>query len=273
VLHIERRRYTEALDTYAGMYDTAKQLGEPATLAHALMNIGVELDHADRKHEAVEHLEHARDVSFRANKAWAALIHSYLSCIYPSSGESLRFQRASETAQTLAFYLPTYENDEEAVFYNMSAVLAERSYGYLEVGKPEMTLAMKDEIMRQIRQDHNTRLETWIFLDWARAYLMLHAVEESVNAAQEFLRRSSTLQSDHALRRVCEYLEDLEDAGYADVQVVQEELKYTNSSSSFGGPLTRYELRKSGYSVHSNGQVLSIVAIGRACAFPLLQMK
>ncbi|HLQ27948.1 MAG TPA: hypothetical protein VK140_01770 [Ktedonobacteraceae bacterium] len=77
------------------MYDTAKQLGEPATLAHALMNIGVELGRAGRKQEAVEHLEHARDISFRANKAWAALIHSYLSRIYASSGDSLRFQRAS----------------------------------------------------------------------------------------------------------------------------------------------------------------------------------
>jgi hypothetical protein len=31
--------------------------------------------------------------------------------------------------------------------------------------------------MRQIRLDHNTRLETWIFLDRARAYLMLHEVK------------------------------------------------------------------------------------------------
>ena len=115
----------------------------------------------------------------------------------------------------------------------MSGVLAERSYGYLELGKPEMTLAMKDEIMRQIRLDHNTRLESWIFLDWARAYLMLHEVEEGVKAAQEFFRRVSTLQSDHALRRVYAYLEDLENAGYADTQVVRdfrEELKGSNSS-------------------------------------------
>jgi hypothetical protein len=166
---------------------------------------------------------------------WYAL----LSRVYASRGKSLRFQRASKTAQTLAVYLPAYENDEEAVFYNMSGVLAERSYGYLEIGKPEMTLAMKDEIMRQIRQDHNTRLETWIYLDWARAYLMLHEVEEGVKAAHEFLQRSSTLQSDHALRRVYEYLEDMENAGYADVQVVRdfrEELKDSNSSSSSGPP-------------------------------------
>lgn len=120
----------------------------------------------------------------------------------------------------------------------MSGVLAKHSYGYLEIGKPEMTLAMKDEIMRQIRLDHHTRLETWIFLDWARAYLMLHEVEAGVKAAQAFLRRVSTLQSDHALRRVCEYLEDLENAGYADIPVVRdfrEELKDTGSSSSSGG--------------------------------------
>jgi len=112
----------------------------------------------------------------------------------------------------------------------MSGVLAERSYG-----KPEMTLAMKDEIMRQIRLDHNTRLETWVFLDWARAYLLLHEVEEGVKAAQEFSRRSSTLQSDHALRRVREYLKDVENAGYADIQVVRdfrEELQNTDSSST-----------------------------------------
>ena len=51
---------------------------------------------------------------------------------------------------------------------------------------------------------------------------MLHEVEESVKAAQEFLRRSSTLQSDHALRRVSEYLEDMENAGYTDIQVVKD---------------------------------------------------
>jgi hypothetical protein len=109
------------------MHDISKQLGEPATVAHALMNIGVELDRAGRKQEAVEHLERARDVSFRANKARAAVFHSYLSRIYAGSGDSLRFQRASETAQTLAIFLPTYENDEEAVFYNMSGILAEHN--------------------------------------------------------------------------------------------------------------------------------------------------
>jgi hypothetical protein len=114
----------------------------------------------------------------------------------------------------------------------------------VELGKAEMTLAMKDRIMRQIGQDQNMRLETWIFLDGAHAYLMLNEVDESVKAAHEFLRRSSTLRSDHALRRVYEYLEDLENAGYTDVPIVRdfrEELKGCNSSSSSGG--TSHEIK------------------------------
>ena len=93
----------------------------------------------------------------------------------------------------------------------------------------------------------NTRLETWTFLDWARAYPMLHEVEEGVKAAQAFLRRASTLQSDHALRRVSAYLEDLKNAGYADIQIVRdfrEELKENNSSSSSGG--TSHEIGSQG---------------------------
>lgn len=76
------------------------------------------------------------------------------------------------------------------------------------------------------------------FFDRAPAHLMVHGVEEGAKAAHEFWQRSSTLQSDHALRRVYAYLEDLEDAGYADVQVVRdfrEALKDTSSSSYSGG--------------------------------------
>ncbi len=222
VLHVERRHYGKALEAYQGMHETAKQLGEPGTLAHALMNVGVELERAGRTPEALDYLEQARDVSFDASKAWAALVHSYLSRAYAGAGDSLRFQRASETAQKLAVYLPEYEDDEEAVFYNMSGVLAERSSGYLEIGKPELTLAMRDEIMRQIREDHNTRLETWVYLDWARAYLMLHEVEKGVEAAREFFQRATRSRSNHAIQRAYDYLTTLEQTGYRDLQVVHD---------------------------------------------------
>src|SRR6266487_3719801 len=222
VLHVERRHYGKALEAYQGMHETAKQLGEPGTLAHALMNVGVELERAGRTPEALDYLEQARDVSFDASKAWAALVHSYLSRAYAGAGDSLRFQRASETAQKLAVYLPEYEDDEEAVFYNMSGVLAERSSGYLEIGKQELTLAMRDEIMRQIRENHNTRLETWVYLDWARAYLMLHEVEKGVEAAREFFQRATRSRSNHAIQRAYDYLTTLEQTGYRDLQVVHD---------------------------------------------------
>ena len=230
VLLVERKRYAEALQTYEGMYKTAQQLGEAGTLAHALMNIGVELERSGQKQEAVDRLEQARDYSFDASKAWGSLVHSYLGRAYASVGEEVRFQRASERAQKLAVYLSAYENDEEAVFYNMSGILAERSGGYLALGKPQMTLAMKDEIMHQIKADTNTRLEAWIYLDWARAYLMLHEVEAGVTEARQFLEQAQRFKLDHAIQRAHEYLQDLEKAGYSEVQAVRvfrEELRQT----------------------------------------------
>ena len=50
----------------------------------------------------------------------------------------------------------------------MSGILAERSYGYLELKEPKKTLDMKDEITQQIDLTHNTWLHAWIPLDWAR---------------------------------------------------------------------------------------------------------
>lgn len=63
------------------------------------MNIDMELDRASRKQEAAKCLEHASDLSSRA-----------------SSGDGLPFQRTSETAQTLAIYLPAAEATFERSF-------------------------------------------------------------------------------------------------------------------------------------------------------------
>ncbi|HYT41150.1 MAG TPA: hypothetical protein VEP90_02285, partial [Methylomirabilota bacterium] len=87
---------------------------------------------------------------------------------------------------------------------------------------PRKTLEMKDEITRQIKLDRNTRLHAWIPLDWARAYFMLHEVEESAKAGREFFHRSLELQSPQAIDRAHEHLITLEKAGYTDREEVQQ---------------------------------------------------
>src|SRR2546430_1978592 len=99
------------------MYTIAKQLDEPYFLTLALMNMGVEFERIGHKHEAIVHLEKARDTSFETSREVAALVHSYLARAYASHGNGLRFQRAIENAQTLISRMKqNAENDTDHVF-------------------------------------------------------------------------------------------------------------------------------------------------------------
>ncbi len=149
--------------------------------------------------------------------------HSYLARAYASDGDSLRFQRAIDTAQTLISRLKQNSgHDENHIFYSLSSVLAELSYGYPEIGEPRKTLDMQKDITKQIKADHNTRLYAWIPLDWARAYLMLNEIEASANAGRELLHRAVDAQAPHILTRAEEHLITLEEAGYTDREEVQQ---------------------------------------------------
>ncbi|MHB8598654.1 MAG: hypothetical protein ACYDER_17790 [Ktedonobacteraceae bacterium] len=223
VMDVERQQYEQALRAFESMYIIAKQLGEPSTLALSLMGMGTELERAGKQQEAVDRLEEARDVSFRATKQIAALIHAYLARAYASNGDALHFQRAIDTAQSLATDLhKRYGDGTDFVFHALSGILAERSFGYLDIGEPKKTLDLKDEINAQIATEHNTWLDVWIPLDWARAYKMLEEVEESVEAGLIFFHRALILKSPHAESRAFALLKSLEKAGYGDVGVVQQ---------------------------------------------------
>ena len=223
VIHVERRRYKKAVAAFEEMYETAKEFGKPAPLAMALMGIGTELERAGKQQEAVDRLEQARDVSLRASKQVMAVIHSYLARAYAGLHDELHFERAIDVAQTLATDLgEQYGDGTDFVFHSLSGTLAERSYGYLDLKQPKQTLAMKKEIICQISWEQNTYLHAWLPLDWARAYMMLKEIEESVKAARLFLHRTFALQSPHAKSRADAYLKALEQNGYKDIQEVKD---------------------------------------------------
>ena len=223
VMNVERQRYKEALTAFERMYKTAEESGNPATIATALMGMGTELERADRQEEAVDRLEQARDASFGASKQMAALIHAYLARAYSGNGDALRFNRAIDTAQRIASDLKeNYGDGTDFVFHAMSGILAERSYGYLDIGEPQKTIDMKDEITHQIMLEGNKYLDAWIPLDWARAYQMLNEIEKSVEEALLFFHRASALQSPHAKSRAYRHLKALDEAGYRDVQAVKD---------------------------------------------------
>lgn len=157
--------------------------------------------------------------SFRQQRGWSTqelVLRLYF------IGDALRLERTVDTAFTLASHLSSYGDETDSAFHSRSGILAEKSYGYLELNEPRKTLAMRDEIVRQIHLDQHTRLHSWIYLDWARAYLMLNEVEASAQAAREFFHRATALHSPHALRRAYHHLHTLEQGGYTTVRDVRE---------------------------------------------------
>jgi len=225
-------QYDAALHTFQLMHQVAEQLGEPAWIAHALLAIGIELhrtgyllrqaghpsDWSIYFHQAIQHLEKARDVTFHTSKNVAAYVHAYLARAYGSVGDAYHFEQAIDTACTLAS--TTYGDGTDFVYHRVSGILAEQSYGFLDLGQPTRTLELRPEIERRIQADENSRLGTWIHLDWARAYAMQGQVEESVNEGHVLLGKARVMQSPHLLTRVRRFARKLRE-DYPGAQAVQ----------------------------------------------------
>jgi tetratricopeptide (TPR) repeat protein len=223
VTAVEQRRYDEALELYERMYETAKEADDASLLALALMSRGTELERRGEKRAALSLLEEARDTSFGASKHIVVFVHSYLARVYASVGDTMRFERAIHSAMLMASSLNgSYGDGTQFVFGRASSILAEKSYGYLELGEPQKTLDMRAEIEEQIRSDQDTRLEIWISLDWARAYHALGQVEESIKEGQTFYRRAAAMHSPHAISQAQKFLRELEKDGYGCVPAVQD---------------------------------------------------
>ncbi len=223
VTYVEKKRYDEALDTYARMYETAQQSGDASLIALSLMSLGTEFERRGDKGVALSRLEEARDTSFGASKHIIAFVHAYLARVYASVGDKVRFERAIHSARTMASSLNgSYGDGTQCVFGRVSSILAESSYGYLELGEPQKTLDMRMEIEAQIRSDQDVRLEIWILLDWAKAYQMLGQIEECIKEGRAFYHRAVAMHSPHAIGQVKKLLSSLEKDGYGTVQAVRD---------------------------------------------------
>jgi transcriptional regulator with XRE-family HTH domain len=224
VVDVENQRYEDALNKFRRMNEIAKAIDHPATLAMSYLNIGTELERMGKQEEAIDHLEIARDEALRASKHIIVVTNAYLARVYASARMKVKFERAINAAIRTARSMEefTYGDGTDFVFHSLSGVLAEKSYGHLEVDDPEATLEMKEEIQKQIALEANIWLDAWIPLDWARANLMLGQVEKSVEEGLEFYRKAKLLKSPHAKSRAYRLLNTIDSAGYGEHQAVKD---------------------------------------------------
>ncbi|RAQ94626.1 hypothetical protein A4R35_03705 [Thermogemmatispora tikiterensis] len=221
VLAVDAMQYHKAITHYYDMYQIAQHLQEPALLAHALMNIGVEYDRQGQTLQSIQYLEQARDWSFEAPKAWRVLVHAYLSRAYARSGDLRRFLQANDMALRWSHCLYSdYIDDPDGVYYSTGNILAERSAGYLLLDQPHSTLALRKDVITVLQQGQESRVAAWMSLDWAQAYLLLGEVEACVSELRQFHRDALRMGSAHALQQARSVLASLE-RNYGDARVVK----------------------------------------------------
>jgi transcriptional regulator with XRE-family HTH domain len=222
--YLEKKLYKEVMQVYEKIFSLVQNEAEPSVKALALKSIGKELSRDGQHQEAVSCLEDARDTAIDGSRLLRAFVHSYLIRTYGGHKDALRFERAVNTGLTLAKGLGDYENGTDFIYSwsAVSAIMAEQSWGYIELGMPEKTLAMREEITEALRLGQDTRVQAWIPLDRAKAYQMIEEIEKCIDELREFYRRCTIMGSSHALSQVNKVLASLDEDGYGDVQAVKD---------------------------------------------------
>ncbi|HEX7737966.1 MAG TPA: helix-turn-helix transcriptional regulator [Ktedonobacteraceae bacterium] len=223
LMYFENKKYQEAMHTFYNMYDAAKQANDFILIAHALQKIGVELKRVGKMRDAIDVLEEARDISFKTSKHVAAFTNAYLAHMYATSGDTLRFERAINTAISLVEPVKDrYGDGTDFIFQKFSGILILKSRGYLYVGAPEKTLALHEEVHRHIQNETNLWLDWKLYLYQARAYLALKDIEGCIAASRECFQGVKDWLSPHRVKQASELLEEIDKAGYGQHQAVQE---------------------------------------------------
>jgi|SRR5579859_2163191 len=222
--YLEKKQYKAVMQVYEEIFSLVKHEAEPSVKALVLKSIGKELSRDGQHEEAVSCLEDARDVAINGSRLLRAFIHSYLIRTYGGNKDALRFERAVNTGLTLAKGLGDYEDGTDFIYSwsAVSAIMAEQSWGYIELGMPKKTLAMREEITEALRLGQDTRVQAWIPLDWAKAYKMIGEIEKCIDELREFYRRCTIMGSFHALSQVDKVLDSLDEDGYGNVQAVRD---------------------------------------------------
>ena len=222
--YLEKKQYKETMQVYEEMHRLVCNADEPALTALALKSIGKEWNRAGNHAEAVAYLEEARDVAMNGSKLLRAFVQSYVIRAYGGQKDLVRFERAVNTGLTLARTLNDYEDGTDFIYSwsAVSAMMAEQSWGYIELGQPEKTLAMREEITEALRVGQDVRVEAWIPLDWAKAYQMIGEIEQCIVELRELHRRCTVMGSSHALSQINKVLVSLDRDGYGDVQAVKD---------------------------------------------------
>lgn len=221
-VYTEMHDYRMSLKCAYDMLALANSSGDSIAQAIAYTRIGVELLR-DENRVAMEYLQQACDISLCLSKEVRAYCYEFLARGYMIFGEYRQFERAINTAITFGECMqgqPVITKDY--VFHAFSAILAEKSDGFIQFGQSSQVLAMLPEIEKQCSLENNNYLKMWIPLDYAQGYMLQGEIEESISQLYMFYDRIKSYNSKRIYRKVEKHLNELDALGYGMLPVVQD---------------------------------------------------
>lgn len=223
VAYTERRDYGMSLKCAYDMLDLATQPRDTLSETIALARIGVELLRDENK-ESLEYLERARDLSFStSSKEIAAYGYCFLARAYATFEDEKRFMQAINTAINLADGMkgvPVVTKDY--TFHAYSAILEEKTNGFILLGKGKEALSMLPEIDAQVAEENNTSLRMWMPLDYAQGFMKIKEIEASIQWLEKFYEGIRNYKSVRVSSTVERHLDQLSKLGYANLPAVKD---------------------------------------------------
>jgi tetratricopeptide (TPR) repeat protein len=216
-LLIDRKQYSEALDTFRNMLKSAIDLNDPTQKVFAYIGIGWELDRAGKYEDATEALEQARDVSFLTGKALASVAYSYLSRVYAHVSDEKRHERILHVALELSTHLgSSYMSTEDNTFFSMSDISGAGCTSYLDIGKVSEASILYKDFERQVLRESSPFEFAGLSLVQARIHLMQDNLEYTISDLREYFKRSEKFQSEHLKNRGLKIIREMKQKGYAE---------------------------------------------------------
>lgn len=229
-IYTERRNYTYSLKCTYDMLKLAIMAGDNVALAIAYTRIGVELLRDDNR-DSLEFLQRACDLSLGLSKEIRCYCFAMLARCYAQFKDAKAFERAINIALNCGTSIREQAVAcKDYVFHAYSAILEEKSNGYILFGDASNALEVLSDIECEIRIEHNNYMAIWIPLDYAQSYMLQEEIEESVKQLQTFYSNVKEYKSERLLSRVHNHLDEIDLMGYGKHRCVKDFREILNTS-------------------------------------------
>lgn len=192
--------YAAAGGHFTEMRELGEILHDPDIQALALIHLGDMLRKRNRYEAAIRCLEAARVFSEHATRSIEGMRHLILARGYYCFGDQQQFQRAIETALTIANTVQD-SIDNLANQFTLDDVLQEQAAGYTTLWQAEKALAIYQETDRQ-RPFRPLREQGSYLIDKAQATFHLGNLDHGIRLSEQGIRLAAEYHSKRHISRL-----------------------------------------------------------------------